>query len=382
MKKNVINPFSITSYLGSSYFCDREEETAKAVNMLQNGCNITLVSLRKYGKTGLIKHIFNQDFTNNSYCFYLDLDKTGGLYDFVKLFGSAVLGKCASMPKRVLNNVLKAFSSLRLVFTTDPYTGQPQCMVDFKPDDSERTLSEIFSYLEHADKPCYVAFDEFQIIADYRDVKMEALLRSYIQHLTNVHFIFSGSRKHIMYEMFSSASRPFYQSTRFLTIDVIDKAKYFDFASTHLKKHRQTLEENAFNWLYNTVNGHTWYVQAMLNQIYMDSDSTVTIDSVRRALTMLVEEYQGSYITYLKLLPSTQRDLLIAIAKEGSISSVRTTDFITKYAIPASSAMAALDALCEKEMVFEYENGKYTVYDRFFAIWMASRTGELPLGGG
>ncbi|MCQ2369762.1 MAG: ATP-binding protein [Paludibacteraceae bacterium] len=369
--KNIVNPFSITSYLGPEYFCDRVNETEKMITLLHNECNVTLISPRKYGKTGLIKHVFNQDFAKNSYCFYLDLDKTSNLYDFVKIFGSAVLGRCASMPKRVMNNVLKTFSSLRLVFSADAITGQPQCMVDFKPDESEKTLAEIFSYLEHADKPCYVAFDEFQTIADYKDVKMEALLRSYIQHLTNVHFIFSGSKKHLMIDMFSSAARPFYQSTRFLSIDVIDKSKYFEFAAQHFKKHHQNLSFESFEWLYNMVHAHTWYVQALLNQIYMDCDSVITIESVRKALSTLIEEYKESYLTYHKLLSSTQSALLIAIAKEGSVSSVRSTDFIAKYSIPASSALAALESLCDKELVFEYENGKYTVYDRFFSLWMS-----------
>jgi hypothetical protein len=65
--------------------------------------------------------------------------------------------------------------------------------------------------------------DEFQQVAEYQEEGAEALLRSYIQFLPNTGFIFSGSRQHLMAEMFLSAKRPFYQSTQIMSISAIDK---------------------------------------------------------------------------------------------------------------------------------------------------------------
>lgn len=54
------NPFVYEGSEGAEYFCDRTEETEKIISHLRNGRNVTLVSPRKIGKTGLIKHIFNR----------------------------------------------------------------------------------------------------------------------------------------------------------------------------------------------------------------------------------------------------------------------------------------------------------------------------------
>ena len=73
-------------------------------------------------------------------------------------------------------------------------------------------------------KRCYVALDEFQQIQYYPQEGLEALLRSYIQFLPNVYFIFSGSRQHMMEEMFLSANRPFFQSAMVMSLGSIKTA--------------------------------------------------------------------------------------------------------------------------------------------------------------
>ena len=48
------NPFLLYGYDGPEYFCDRESETKRIISALRNGRNITLLSPRRMGKTGLI----------------------------------------------------------------------------------------------------------------------------------------------------------------------------------------------------------------------------------------------------------------------------------------------------------------------------------------
>lgn len=85
--------------------------------------------------------------------------------------------------------------------------------------DPQHTIDSIFEYLKNCGKEVFFAIDEFQTIADYREQGTEALLRSHIQFIHNVHFIFSGNRQHLMYEMFGSPKRPFYQSTAMMSFD-------------------------------------------------------------------------------------------------------------------------------------------------------------------
>ena len=74
------NPFVISGYEGPDCFCDRTEETEKLVRFLQNGSNVTLVSPRKIGKTGLIMHVFHhiKELNKDAVCIYIDIFHTKG----------------------------------------------------------------------------------------------------------------------------------------------------------------------------------------------------------------------------------------------------------------------------------------------------------------
>ena len=70
------NPFLVYGYNSPEYFCDREKETDKMISALLNERNLTLISPRRMGKTGLIKNVFYQmkreDNPNAAY-FYMDI---------------------------------------------------------------------------------------------------------------------------------------------------------------------------------------------------------------------------------------------------------------------------------------------------------------------
>ncbi|GHT88593.1 hypothetical protein FACS189474_4100 [Bacteroidia bacterium] len=237
MKQTVVNPFLLTGYEGPEYFCNRKLETQKITEALTNGRNITLISPRRMGKTGLIHHVFHTlEEQQDSSCFYLDIYHTHSLHDFVQVFAETVIGSLDTKSQKF--------------------------------DKTEESLKEIFAYLVDSGKICYIAMDEFQQITNYPEKGVEALLRSYIQQLTSVHFIFSGSQKHVMETLFTSASRPFYQSTQMLQLKEIDLTDYQSFVLKLFEKEKKAITTGAIDWAYQIVHGLTWYVQVLFNRAY------------------------------------------------------------------------------------------------------------------
>ena len=371
-KETVSNPFSITSYIGAAYFCDRDVETKELAGALANGRNVTIVSPRRVGKTGLIHHFFRSLNPNEVQCFYVDLYSTSNLQEFTKLFAKEVLTKrITPFSEQVWSEITHFFGSLRPVFGVDPISGMPQCTIDIQPQREEWTLQQIFAYLERSATPCYVAFDEFQTIAEYADVKMEALLRTYIQQLRNVHFIFSGSKKHIMTEMFSSAKRPFYRSTQMMHIDVIDEKVYYSFAAKHLSAHGQHLDADTFHSIYSLVDGYTWNIQSLLNRIYQSGVEQVDYNSVLITLNQILQEEMPSYQMICRLITDRQLQVLRAVAKEGVVKEPGSNVFLQKYQLGANSTVrSSIQNLIGKELLYQKDDGTYVVYEKFFALWL------------
>lgn len=366
------NPFLVYGYAGPRYFCDREVEMEKLLSALNNGRNVTLIAPRRMGKTGLIKNTFYRMRQQHAEvaCFYMDIFATRDLPALVRLLAKTVLGQLDTLSETVLNKLTTFFRSCRPVISADELTGIPTVSLDFMPDKSEQTLKEIFDYMRLSGRQCYLAIDEFQQIASYPEKGTEALLRSYIQFMPNVHFIFAGSSRHLMEEMFTSAKRPFYQSTQLMMLHEIPQEVYYHFASDFFKAKELSLSEDIFGWIYTRFAGHTWYIQAMLNRLYERKETITDVRQAEQVLLGLIEENTPVYQSIITLLTDNQLALMSAIACEGVVSSPNKGDFIQRHNLKApSSVNTALKSLLEKELIYKSIDG-YRVYDRFMGLWL------------
>ena len=369
MKPN--NPFLIVGYHSPEFFCDRETETATILDALKNGRNITLIAPRRMGKTGLICNAFHhlKEQKSDIVTLYMDIYSTQSIGDFVRLFANTVLGKLDAAPQKALNRISQFIRSCRPVFTFDELTGVPKVTIDVAPQDEKRTLKEIFDYLASSQRHCCIAIDEFQQIAEYPEKGIEALLRSYIQFLPNVNFIFAGSKQHLMQEMFTSSKRPFYQSTQLINIGSIDRETYADFAIGLFAQCSKILPRDVFYAIYEMYDGHTWYIQYLLNRLY-GYNQDVDMVMVSDAMEQIVSEQSYSYQTLLKSYSAGQVRLLKAIAREGCVKEILAGDFISRNRLrAASSVSASLKRLQDNELVYLTPQG-YIIYDRFMREWL------------
>mgnify|MGYP003288226670 CR=1 FL=1 len=369
MKPN--NPFLISGYHSPFFFCDRKKETENILNALYNERNLTLIAPRRMGKTGLIRHAFYilKEQKPEISTFYMDIFSTQTLRDFTLLFANTILGQLDSSSQKALNRIGEIIRSCRPSLTFDPISGSPKVSIEIEDNKEESTLKEIFEYLATSEKRCYIAIDEFQQITEYPEKGVEALLRSYIQFLPNVNFIFAGSKNHVMQEMFTSTKRPFYQSTQIISLDKIEQDEYSNFAIEHFKKRNTQLPKEVFDFIYQKYEGHTWYLQYILNRLY-SYNCNIDMQIVSYAIEEIISEMSYSYIDLTRAYSAGNIRLLKAIAAEGCVKEILSGNFIKKHnLIAASSVNSSLKKLLDKELVYLSSEG-YIIYDRFMSDWL------------
>ena len=373
MKPN--NPFLISGYHSPEFFCDREQETAKILDALSNGRNVTLIAPRRMGKTGLIRHAFYhlKEQQPEIVTLYMDIFSTQSLGDFVRLFANTVLGKLDSAPQKALSRISQFIRSCRPVFTFDEITGVPKVTIDVAPAEEENTLKEIFDYLASSEKRCYIAIDEFQQITEYDEKGVEALLRSYIQFLPNVNFIFAGSMKHVMQEMFTSSARPFYNSTDILELKEIPADIYIPFIIDNFKKEKKNISFETVEKVYNLFNGHTFYIQKTFNESFADTPKggICDISTVENAINYIIDLNETLYQEILSNISEKQKEVLYAIAKDGTSQNLTSAQFVKRHKLTsASSVQSASKKLLEKDII-THVNKTYSLTNKFFALWIA-----------
>ncbi|MBQ7686382.1 MAG: ATP-binding protein [Bacteroidaceae bacterium] len=368
------NPFVTKGYAGAEYFCDRVKETQDLVQLLTNENNIALISPRRLGKTDLIYHCFHQpEIQRHYYTFVIDVYATGSLSDFVDVFGKAVLETLKPFGRKVWEQFLTTLRSLQQQISFD-INGNPVWGVGLGSTvNPSVTLDEIFTYLNSADKPCIVAIDEFQQITQYLDGQnVEASLRTHIQRCQNATFLFAGSKRHLMGEIFTSPSRPFYQSVITMGLAPISVDKYTAFAAELFRKYGKTIDEKVVSDVYQRFDGVTSCLQRVMNVLYLRTPvgGHCSLDMVDDAIDFLLDLYTDNYTTLLSQMSERQRTVFRAIAMEGKAENVTSGQFIRKYHLwSASSVSSALRGLLEKDFLTS-ENGIYSIYDHFFSLWM------------
>lgn len=368
------NPFIISGYISPKYFCDREEETAKMLSAIINGRHLTLFSPRRMGKTGLIRHLFyNGEKNKNFIPVYLDIMATTCLKEFSEIFGKAVLS-AIGRNEAMMKKILKRLSALRLKLTIDHLTGEPSLSFDVNNNrEAELSLETIFRYLADQPHRVAIAIDEFQQITSYPEKNLEAILRTHLQSVNNVSIIFSGSRKHILTDIFSSPDRPFYNITEMMEISPIVSPIYLAFIKLKFKEGNILISDKALERIVEITGLHTFYVQYFCNRLYGEFRK-IYPDDVDITLRTIIRENEPIYANYLNLLTSTQFRVLKAIALNSGVDNPTSKEFISKYELGAASSISqAIKSLSDKEFIF-FSGSRYQLNDVFFSEWIIYKT--------
>lgn len=371
------NPFITNGYAGAEYFCDRVTETEDIRSLLINENNIALISPRRIGKTELINHVFDCDkFKTGYHCILVDIYATKSLSDLVNMLGKAVLDELKPKGRYAWEKFVTGLTSLKSEISFD-INGLPSWSVGLgEIKNPATTLDEIFLYLQNADKPCIVAIDEFQQITKYGDDTIEATLRTYVQRATNAHFIFSGSQRHLMNGMFTSPSRPFYQSVTIINLQPLSLDKYKEFAVSKFIESGRMLDTSVIETLYNRFDGVTSYIHRVLNILFSRTEigQTCTKEMIAPALDFIIRLSSDTYESLFYQMPAKQRLVFLAIASEGAPAEVTGSAFIKRHSlVSASSVSSGVKGLLEKDFITN-DTGVYSVYDKFFILWLKNRS--------
>ena len=376
--KNYImkNPFVIKPYESKELFCDREEELSLMVQGCINHTDMALISQRRMGKTGLILRLFDElhETGLNRQTIYVDIYASRSIDDFIKLLAEAAMR--TFQPKSSIGEKLISFiKSLRPQLSFDTITGEPQLQIAYQTaHEKEYTLRGLFDFLDAQGVPVIIAIDEFHQIRDYPEKNMEALLRSYIQQTHNLTFIFCGSKKHLMADIFANEKKPFYSSTTFISLEKISEASYANFIRHHFNLDGRTIDDESIQFILDWTRRHTYYTQQLCHTIFANGDKNVTLDVVRAACGQLMKQGEAVYLQYRQMLTDKQWNYLIAVAKEGCVKQITASAFLKHHKIGTPSVSRRLaEALVEKGLLNDdvrIDGTTYTVSDVFFSHWL------------
>ena len=376
LRDEILNPFFIGRYVDKQYFCDREKDTETLVRHILNGRNVALISPRRLGKSGLIHHTFAQDVIKYRYTtIYVDIYATKDLCEMVKALSEAIV-KAVGQKKIWHEKFFSFIKSLRVGFHIDAVSGEPSFDIGIGDiENPDKTIRELFDYMEASEKPCILAIDEFQQIREYPQTNTEAFIRSLVQQCSRTSFIFCGSKRHTMTDIFYSPAKPFFQSVISQSLKPIPMETYVEFAGRMFSQRGKILDRAAAETIYRMFDGCTWYMQMMMNEMFAltKEGMTCTTEYIDFAWDNIIMAQEDRYQAILYGLAPKQKQLLQAIASDRTVEGITSSDFVKRHRlVSASSVQAALKPLLKNDIV-TCEEGIYRIYDYFFADYLAKK---------
>ena len=359
------NPFKFSGIVEAPAFCNRQNEQREIKQYIENSQNVLLYSHRRYGKSSLILHIFRG--LKNITPVYIDLYGTTRTEEFIAAFLKGV-SAIESQLDRLMKTIREAIRSIGVNFTVDPATGMPTATPVFNKAAEGRTIDELFSFIQKLSKKkkMVIAFDEFQEVATYGGDTFEKNLRRSIQMHDSVAYIFSGSQRHLLTDMFSDRKRAFYMLATSYPLGKIDTADYKSWINDLYQSAGRKIEDAFIEDVVDRCENHPMYVQEFFFNLWMDENLTYeTLDMIERGV---VEKRMAEYSYAWDALSLNQKRALKLIAGTAG-KYIFSAENLDRYGFKtASQVTAALKGIENMGMVDK--NTAWKVHDPFFKRWL------------
>ncbi len=365
-----MNPFKYGSIVLGKDFCGRKDLLKQISSHIQASQNIVVLGERRIGKSSLVYEAVRK--LRGTHLLYMDLLGIKSIDASCRRMLRAIV----TLEKRVswVTNMIKTLSHLRPTITTDPVTSMPVIFFDASVELKASSIQEVLDLVESIGKKkrLVVVFDEFQDILNTGDANEAiALLRSKIQFHRNIPYVFVGSIRHKMDEIFISPNSAFFKSAIPISVDPLPYEEFSKFLIKKFEKgHRKVLGETlrqVFE-IANNIPGDIQQLCEALWEVTLEKES-IGLDKLKNALELIFSREQKSYENYISLLTNIQLKCLMAIAKEGgkrvfSVSFMKSAGFNNP-----SSVRRAITRLINLNILFE-SGGEYRFINPFFRAWL------------
>ncbi|MBQ6337884.1 MAG: ATP-binding protein [Kiritimatiellae bacterium] len=369
------NPFKYGCVVSGDSFCERPDLAAKLAGFVRSGQNVVIQGERRMGKTSLVRETIGR--MRGIRLVYVDLL---GVCDVADLCGRIAEGLAETDRTLPFYRKLgKMLVKLRPTVSVDPDSGMPVFSLDKMSAGSTASLDAILYALakEAKCRRLCVVFDEFQDILGMKDgTRTLAVMRGKIQLDASTPYVFLGSVRNKMTDIFWDPDSPFYHSyhsAAALPVGEIPDGDFYRFALEKFKAGGRELPMESFDAILKSAQRIPGYVQELCDAIW---DSTDVGDAIRakeidEGLMGVFARERDHYEIFMERLTPIQRKVVSALAVHGG-RGVYSGAFLASAQVSGIGTMRrSITKLISEKLIYRY-NDEYKFFNPFFAQWLAA----------
>lgn len=367
-------PFIFGKIATEKNFTDREVETSNLVQSFTSLINTIIISPRRWGKSSLVnkasKLAMEQD-SKLRIC-HIDLFNVRSEEHFYSLLAQKVIAATSSKWEDAIENA-KCFLSHLVTKISIGTAPTNEISIDFDWEMEKHNIDEVLDLAEKiAQKKglkIVICVDEFQNISEFTDPEyFQKKLRSHWQHHQRVAYCLYGSKRHMMMDVFTDSSKPFYKFGNLMFLNKIETPHLVEFFNNRFADTGKAINEDASKLIAELVDNHPYYAQQLAQQSWLRTKDVCTVEIVQEAHAALVEQLSLLFVTITETLTTQQLNYLKAlIAGEKAISS---TEVMHRYKISSTTSISRSKASLVKNDIIDNKAGEISFQDPIYAYWL------------
>jgi len=360
------------------FFCNREKERKLISNSILSHEHIVLVAPRRYGKTSLIAQVLREnDFPGINIDFFFVLSQsevTKIIAESVSQLINQMLPKSIVAARRIIDTLAQL--NPKLIFNL---LGQ-KVEINVKQT-TEKSISELLLVLDQfaakSKVSCVVAFDEFQQIGELKENHaIEASIRHAVERSKYVSYIFCGSNRHLLNEMFSDKNRPLYHLCDLMVLNRISPESYETFLNKLAKsKWNQLILQEVISEIIDITECHPYYINALCRRLWRN-DTVPQVSDVLKTWDSYVDQQSSWIISDFSRLTLIQRKLLTALALYPS-EEPHGEKFAKFAKMGTSTIQKTLQILQRMDLIYQDQKNFYRVLDPAIAYFIRQHSNQF-----
>lgn len=375
-----MNPFVYGEKVKGENFCNREQEIKELVSEITSGQNIMIYSPRRFGKTSLIAEVLRTLDQEGLFTIYIDLYPVIADEDFVRISLKSISVLLSRYSKNILKKIKTFFRRISpSLFVTFSDDGTPSIGINLSKSETLPVIEDIFnglySYVKEKQKRAVVVFDEFQQVGELEEARIEKTLRGIIQDHREIAYIFMGSKKHLIYDMFNNPERPFFKSCAHFPLKKIHPGVFSEFIREKFTKTSRGIDEEISSYIIDTVEAHPYYTQLLAHTIWENTENDQKIDKkiVNTSVKRILEREATAFANLWDNLTLKQKRLLLALALMKENDKIFSADFLNRYNLSSSGTVQrGLNSLLAKGII-DKDGNSIEINDIFLKLWLTER---------
>ena len=367
-------PFIFGKLADFENFTDREEETLRLIRNFKSLVNVTLISPRRWGKSSLVENTAYRVMSENSkikVCL-LDIFSVRSEAEFYEHYAKGILKATSNKWEEMVDNAKEFLSRLvpKITFSPDSQTeisfGVGLEILQENPD-------EILNLAENIAKSkqinIIVCIDEFQSIGDFPEsLAFQRKLRSHWQRHQNVAYCLYGSKRHMLLDIFSDASMPFYKFGDIMFLQKINNDVWGEFIKKRFEDTDKKISTEQAKYLAQLVDNHSYYVQQLAQQAWLRTKTSCSKPIIDDSLQGIKNQLSLLFVGQIEGMTATQINFLKAVL--NGETTFTSQEVLKNYRLGTSANLNKIKtALLSKEII-DIQSKKIEILDPMFKLWL------------